>query len=98
MARTYDVAVAALAVGAPRKWVDNVCTHHDLLGPRAQQRGVARAIPYPALLRLAAIYELHARLGLSVADAVRVSGSLLDPESLGVYERGHLSVALDRAA
>ena len=56
--RSYSVAVAALAIGAPRKWTDNVLSQHQLPEIVSVRQGVARRIPYHTLIQLALIREL----------------------------------------
>lgn len=95
--RSYDVAVTALAIDAPLRWTDNALSLHDVPHVDSTHRGVARRVHYPALLHLAAARELHAELGLSVAEALRAAGELLAPGTDGVIRRRHLRVALDLA-
>src|SRR3982750_1848348 len=68
--RLYDVAIAALAINAPRKWVDNLLSHHDVPDVVIARRGIARRIPHSALLHLALARDLHVELGMSVRDAL----------------------------
>lgn len=96
--RTYDVAVASLAIGATTKWTDNVLSHHAISGVVAVQRGVTRKIPRPALFLLAVARELHAELGMSVRDALGLAARLLADEAGGVHGSGHVRVTLDRPA
>ena len=96
--RSYDTALAALAIDAPIKWTDNLLAHHQLPDILASRRGVRRRISYPALVRLALVRQLHARLGLGVGDAVRVAGDLLELEGGGVSMYGHVLLGFDRAA
>ncbi|MDB4887765.1 MAG: hypothetical protein JWN79_3203 [Gemmatimonadetes bacterium] len=96
--RTYDVAVASLAVGAPPKWTDNVLSHHAVPGVVMHERGVTRKIPHAALLHLAVARTLHADLGLGVREALALAGELLRDDSATVHAGGHLRVTLDRPA
>lgn len=95
--RTYDVAVASLAIDAPAKWTDNLLSHHAVPGVVAEQRGVARRIPYDALRFLAVARELHVRLRLGVRDAVEMAAALLSNDEGVVHPGGHLRVSLDRS-
>lgn len=94
--RLYDVAVAALVIRAPQKWLDNLLSHHDVPDIAAARRGVARRIPYSALMNLALARDLHVEVGLSVRDAVRLAAQLLLAEGHGVHESGHVRVTFDR--
>jgi hypothetical protein len=94
--RSYDVAVASLAIDAPLKWTDNLLSHHQLDGVIGTERGVARKISYAALLVLAVVRDLHVSLGLTVRDALRLAPLLLADDGTGVPASGHLRVTLDR--
>lgn len=96
--RFYDVAIASLAIDAPQKWTDNILSQHDVPDVVLERRGVARRIPHAALIRLALVRELHARLGLSVREALDISSTLLAPATGGVHQRGHVRVSCDLAA
>lgn len=94
----YNVAVAALAIGASRKWTDNVLSQHELPDVVSVRQGVARRISYAALLRLAVIRQLHAQLGIGVSNAVQFAGALLESGQAGVLETGQISVRVDLRA
>jgi hypothetical protein len=94
--RLYDVAVAALAIEAPRKWVDNLLSHHEVPDVLLARRGVSRRIPHSALLHLALARELHVELGMSVRDAVHLAATLLAGGEGAVHESAHLRVTFDR--
>ena len=96
--RSYDVAIASLAVDAPLKWTDNLLSQHRLPDVVSERRGVARRISYSGLVRLALIRQLHVELALGVGDAVRVADQLLDSGGTGVHESGHLRLTVDRPA
>jgi hypothetical protein len=96
--RLYDVAVATLAIGAPRKWTENVLAQHPLHDVVSVRQGVARRIPYQALVRLALIRELHTQLGIGVANAARFARDLLDSGQPAVLTMGQVSLAVDLAA
>lgn len=96
--RLYSVVVASLAIDAPTKWLDNLLSHHQIPGVIAERRGVARRIPYGALMYLALVRELHVALHLGVRDAVRVADAMLSGGDDAVHASGHLRVTFDRAA
>jgi hypothetical protein len=75
--RSYNVAVASLAIDAPIKWTDNVLSQHTVPGVTNARRGVARRIPHATLRHLALTRELHTELGLSVRDALPLARQLL---------------------
>jgi hypothetical protein len=95
--RSYDIGVASLTIDAPSKWTDNLLSQHSIPDVVSARRGVARRIPYQALVRIALIRQLHTRFGTSVADAVRLAAQLLDLDGTGVHESGQLRLIVDRA-
>jgi hypothetical protein len=96
--RYYDVGIAALAIDAPPKWVDNVLSQHAVPDVVSARRGVSRRLSYSALLRLALVRELHVELRLGVRDALEFAAELLTTGDGSVHPRGHLRVAFDRSA
>jgi hypothetical protein len=93
--RLYDIAIATLAIRAPRKWTDNVMSQHQLPEVVSVRQGVARRIPYQGLLRLVIIRELHVELGIGVATAVQFAGRLLDSGQDAVLHAGQVRVSID---
>jgi hypothetical protein len=93
--RLYDIAIAALAIGAPRKWTDNVLSQYNLPEVVSVRQGVARRIPYQGILRLAIIRELHTELGIGVATAVHFASILLDSGQDAVLHTGQIRVSID---
>lgn len=96
--RSYDVAVASLAIGAPRKWTDNVISQHRLPDIFSERRGVARRITHPGLIRLALVRELQMELGIGIADALIVADDVLREGSEGVHHAGVITLQADLAA
>jgi hypothetical protein len=90
--RTYSVAVAALAIASPAKWLDNLLSQNTIDEIEAGERGRSRRIGFPALLRIATIRILHSDLGMSVTQAVSVSSVLIRD---GRFAAGPLTLALD---
>lgn len=96
--RFYDVAIASLAIDAPRKWTDNTLSQNHFTGVVSASRGVPRRIGYPALLRLAVVREFHMQLGIGVADALAIAERALAPGADGVHSSGMLLVRVDLVA
>ena len=96
--RGYDVRVAALAIGAPAKWIDNLLSQHEIVEVTRARRGVTRKISFPALVHLAVTHELHDVLGMGVRDALELSRALLSRTQDSAVPTGHLRIALDRNA
>ncbi len=96
--RSYDVAIASLAIDAPTKWTDNVLAQHDVPGVVSVRRGVARRIERPALILLALARELHVGMDVSVRQALSLARELLQEREGSAVRRGVLLVDVDRDA
>ena len=94
--RLYSVAITALAVDATVKWVDNLVAHHDLPEVRSRSRGVARAVSWDGVVRIAIVRMLHLQLGCGVREAVSLSGALLRPSTAALSLGRWLTLAVDR--
>jgi hypothetical protein len=95
--RSYDVAMASLAINAPLKWTDNAISQHDVANIVTTRRGIARRIPHTALLHLALARQLHVTLGMSVRDALELARELLSADETTGARRGLVHIACDRA-
>lgn len=73
MPRAYTVATAALALGMPTKWVDNVLSHNRVPGIRQERQGIARRLSIEGLLVLGLTSLLIHELGLPTAKAIVVA-------------------------
>jgi hypothetical protein len=93
--RSYDVAIASLAIHATNKWTDNLLTQQTIPDVISARRGIARRITHAALIRIALIRQLHTHLGVSVADSVRIAAHLLESEAPGVYESEQFTLTVD---
>lgn len=94
--RSYSIAVSALAIGAPQKWLDNLLSHFPVPSVSGERRGVARRIPHSTLVQLALTRQLHQALGMGVRDALTLAGELLASNDGAVLRGGHLRVTCDR--
>lgn len=70
---SYDIATTAFVVRSPRKWVDNVASHHTLPGVESSGRGTRREFSFEALLLLAVIRLLIDELELPLRRAVDIA-------------------------
>lgn len=95
--RLYSVAVAALAIQVPLKWLDNAISQNTLPEIESARRGVARRISHSALLLLALARELHLGLGLSVRDAIDIAREMLARDGESEAWRGPVRISCDRA-
>lgn len=96
--RGYDLRVAALAIRAPAKWLDNLLSQHRVVEVTRARRGVARKISHASLVHLALTRELHLSLGMAVRDALELSRVLLATTDKAELTSGHLRISLDRSA
>jgi len=80
MARVYDIAVAAVAIGVERKWLDNLTAQHSIPGTEHVARGVARRLSMRTLLTAAIVRDLNRGLGVPVARGVEVASLILGAE------------------
>ena len=97
MPRAYTVATAALAIGMPIKWVDNVLSHNRLTGIRQDRQGVARRLSIEGLLVLALTALLIEELGLSSAKAIVAAEGIVNSGGRYSATRG-VSIELDLSA
>jgi hypothetical protein len=96
--RSYSVAVASLAVGAPQKWTDNAISQHRIEGVVSERRGVARRITFPALLTLAVARELVNSLQLSLANALTIAGDCTRASDEKDIRLGNITLRIDLQA
>lgn len=97
MPRAYTVATAALAIGMPIKWVDNILSHNKLTGIRQERQGVARRLSVEGLLVLALTALLIQELGLSTAKAIIAAEGIVNSGGRYSATQG-VSIELDLAA
>jgi hypothetical protein len=97
MSRAYTVATAALALGVPVKWVDNILSHNKVTGVRQERQGVARRLGIEGLIVLALTVVLVNELGLSTTKAISVAEGIVKSRGRYPAARG-LSIELDLQA
>ena len=95
--RVYDVAVASLALGVERKWLDNLLAQHEITGVEHVTRGVSRRLSVQALVTAAAVRDLHRDLGLAVVRAVEIAEEAARAPHHRLQLSPALSVHLDLA-
>jgi hypothetical protein len=91
MARAYTIATAALALDTPIKWLDNVLSHHRVLGVVQERQGVARKLTVDGLVVLALIVTLVQELALPTQSAIKIAeeiaqnaGRFRSPQGLNI--------------
>lgn len=97
MPRAYTVATAALALGVPAKWVDNVLSHNKVLGIRQEKQGRARHLSIEGLIILGLTTLLIGELGLSTTNALSVAEGIVNTNGRHIARQG-LSVQIDLAS
>jgi hypothetical protein len=97
MPRAYTVATAALALGMPLKWVDNILSHNKIGGIRQEKQGVARRLSVNGLLALALTALLIHELGLSTTRAITIAEGIMIGHGRYAREQG-LTVEIDLPA
>ena len=94
MPRAYTVATAALALGMPVKWVDNLLSHYKVPGIRQERQGIARRLSMEGLLILAITVLLVDELGLPTGRALVVAEGIIENGGRFAAPKG-LSVEID---
>jgi len=80
MPRAYTVATAALALGMPTKWVDNVLSHNKIAGIRHGRQGIARRLSIEGILTLALTALLVHELGISTSKAIAIAVGVVEAD------------------
>lgn len=88
MPRAYTVATAALALGMPVKWVDNVLSHNKIAGIRQERQGVARRLSIEGILTLALTALLIHELGISTPKAIAIAEGIVDADGRHTFSGG----------
>jgi len=77
MVRFYHIEVAQHAVGADKKWVDNLLSHFEVPGVERARQGIARRISSRGIYHIALVHRLNRELGISVSSALPLAARLL---------------------
>ncbi len=93
---SYDLRTIAFVVGAPRKWVDNVTSHHELTGVDSKRRGVRREFSFEAAVLLSIIRALIDELGVPLRRAIEVAERAHDSEDGSVLLPSGSRLSVDR--
>jgi hypothetical protein len=93
MARAYTLATAALALGTPPKWLDNILSHHRVLGVEQKRQGIARRLSIDGLLVLGVALILMREIGLPARRAIETAQYLA--KNNGIYKFEQLSLSID---
>lgn len=97
--RGYTVVASAVALGVDYKWLDNLLSHHTVIGVRQAKQGVTRTIPHAALQIIALALELIAAFQTPVPEALswatRLAGGE-NPARSGLLTLGIDAEEIDR--
>lgn len=96
--RSYDVAVASLAIGVPARWIDNVLSRHEIPGVRHTARGVTRRLSPAAIEFLEVVRILTAEIGLPVPRAVELARAVSDARPVSFGDTATLQVDTEAVA
>lgn len=92
MARAYTVGTVALALAIPKKWVDNVLSHHTLAGVIQQRQGVSRRVSLDGVLQLALAVHLIQDLQVPTPNALHLAAMLTES---GGHHRTRTGIGID---
>ncbi|MGH7652688.1 MAG: hypothetical protein ACREMS_12715 [Gemmatimonadaceae bacterium] len=96
MPRAYTLATAALALGAPNKWLDNVLSHYTVPGVEQKRQGITRRLSVDGLVVLGIALLLMREVGLPALRAIDTAQHLANNN--GSYQFERLSLSIDLAA
>lgn len=82
--RAYTVVVAALALKADVKWLDNLLSHHLVRGVPRKRQGIQRQIPPDSLLIIAVARALIETLSLPIGKALSIADVLVNSPASSV--------------
>jgi hypothetical protein len=80
----------------PVKWVDNILSHHQLIGIRQERQGIARRLSIEGLTALALTALLTHELGLPTGRSVLVAQAVINAGGRYIGGQG-LSINIDLA-
>jgi hypothetical protein len=75
VARSYSVRIAAVALGVPAKWLDNVLSQHDIPGVVSSRQGIERSISDLGIRVLEIVRICAHELGIPVSRSVEIAVS-----------------------
>jgi hypothetical protein len=92
--RAYTVAATAVTLGVSKKWVDNVLSHHRVLGVHQARQGILRRVTPAGLLNLELALTLGRDLRVPIARALEISNDLIAAKGEEVQLAGSSSIRL----
>lgn len=92
---TYDIATASFAIGAPKKWLDNLIAHHALPDVTTSGRGAQRELSFDAVVTAHIIRILSRELSISTWRAVELAVAFQQNPDQAIPLPGSLMLRLD---
>lgn len=74
--RAYTVAATAVTLGVPKKWIDNVLSHHQVDGVVQTRQGIVRRVTPAGLLTLEIALHLHRTMEIPIKTALGFAAQL----------------------
>ena len=78
--RAYTVAATAVTLGVPKKWIDNVLSHHPIEGVVRARQGIVRRVTPAGLLTLEIALHLHRTVEIPIRAALEIATRLKNSE------------------
>ncbi len=94
--RGYTVVASAVALNVDYKWLDNLLSHHLVDGVRQARQGVARTLPFKAILVIAIAMEFIDALQMPLGHALTWADRMVKGENPA--KRGNVTLAANLAA
>jgi hypothetical protein len=92
---SYDISTAAFAIGAPKKWVDNLTSQHPVTGIEKKRRGVGREFSFEGVLSVWLIRSLASDLSVSAWRAAEIAAEIQASPDGAVTLPSGISISLD---
>jgi len=93
----YTSAAAAIALGVPPKWLDNLLSHNEIYGVDSTSQGVQRRLA-TSTIEIVAVTRDLANLGIPIARAVTMATSLVTGAHGQLAAGETVVISVDRAA
>lgn len=95
---SYDIATAAFAAGAPKKWLDNLASQHPVPGIERMRRGVTRDFSFEAVLAVWLVRSLCVELAIPVHTATRIAAEIQASLDGSITLPGGFTLSIDLEA
>ena len=92
--RAYTVATTAVTIGVTRKWVDNVLSHHMVLGVLQERQGIVRRVTPTGLMTLEISASLVRAMNIPIAQALEIAAHLIAMKGTEFQIPGALAIRI----